>query len=110
MFLYEVTLPGGKTNQNWGAFFTNVSRLNGKAPDFGGINNVALLKHSMNASVVKNLLMEGFKGRKKELEVYEITTISLGTTHHAIYKDKVENLFLPYDNFPNLPKGHDLDE
>jgi hypothetical protein len=57
--LYEVTLSGGRTNKNFEIFFSNITRLNGKAPDYAGINNIALVSHHMDANTVHNLCIEG---------------------------------------------------
>ena len=41
--LYEVKLTRGKNNKNWHKFYNNIDGLNGKGPDYGGINNVAIV-------------------------------------------------------------------
>jgi hypothetical protein len=102
MFLYEVILPSGRSNRNWQAFYENVSRLNAKSPDHGGINNVVLLKHHMDKESVRVICGEKFKGRDREVEVNEITAASMKIPPHQMYTDLVNNLFLKYDNFPNL--------
>ena len=63
MFLYEVVLLGGRTHRNWTAFYGNLSKLSGKSPDYGGVNNVVILKHHMDKKTVQLLCTEGFKGR-----------------------------------------------
>jgi hypothetical protein len=79
-----------------------VSRLNAKPPDYGGINNVVLLKHHMDKETVRVICREKFKGRDREVEVNEITAASMKIPPHQIYMDLVNDYFLKYDDFPNL--------
>jgi hypothetical protein len=83
-------------------FFSNITRLNGKAPDYAGINNIALVSHHMDANTVHNLCIEGFNERAwKDVIVEEITKKSLDK-EHIIFYDIVEDYFLPYDEYPNI--------
>jgi hypothetical protein len=105
MFLYEVILDGGKTNRNWQAFYENVSQLNAKSPDYGGINNVVLLRHHMGEETIKVLCTDKFKGKDADVEVNEITSASLKSTRHKIYTDLVNDYFLPYGKFKNIKEA-----
>lgn len=100
--LYEVTLSGGRTNKNFEIFFSNIARLNGKAPDYAGINNVALVSHHMDSNIVHYLCTDRFNERDlKDVIVEEITKNSL-KKDHGIYYDIIEDYFLPYDEYPNI--------
>lgn len=103
-FLYEVCLTGGRSNPKHDLFYKNVSGLNAKAPDFGGINNVCIISHHMDAITVQALCSEGLRINRSDVTVTEITKESLDSPngHHRIFLDLIENYFLPYDYYPNV--------
>src|SRR5438309_2312606 len=98
--LYEVEIKNGKNHPEWEKFFTNVSLLNAKAPDFSGINNLCVLKHHTDGQTVKIICTEGMK-RYDDVSVTEITRISL-EGEHVVLKELVDNYFRPYGRFVNL--------
>jgi hypothetical protein len=80
-------------------------RLNGKSPDYSGIQNLCVIGHHMDASTIQMLCAEGFKrGTKGDVTIVEITKISLESSsgHHRIFTELVEKYFLPYAEYPNL--------
>lgn len=101
--LYVVILNRGRNNPDFASFHENVTNLNAKSPDFGGINNVCLLSHHMNADIVHSICSDGFKD-ESQLTVEEITTHSLNDNSgdHKIYSDIVQNYFLRYNKYKNL--------
>ena len=104
--LYEVTLNRGRNNRNYFPFLSNMGTLRGKGPDFGGINNVCLVAHHLDAKTLHLLCTEGFDGGESDLTVVEITRDSLDDEqgHHRIYTDLIENYFLPYGTFPKVKR------
>jgi hypothetical protein len=103
-FLYEVRLQRGRDNPEYKAFLSNANNLNAKAPDYGGISSVCLVSHSMDIGTVRVLFEEGMKKSMADLSIEEITKESLvaPSSHHKIYTDMVNSLYLKYDSFPNI--------
>jgi hypothetical protein len=100
--LYVVSLSGGSTNKNYQPFIANVTKLNGKAPDYGGIQSVAVVSHHMDPITVHLLCTEEFKQRGRgDVTVKEVTKNSL-EKEHIIFVDLVEKYFLPYGDYPNV--------
>ena len=102
-YIYEVCLTQGRSNSDHGHFYENVMNLNAKSPDFGGINNVCVISHHLDASTIHMLCSEGLKN-ENDVTVEEITKESLSDTsgHHQLYKNLVESYFLPNDTYPNI--------
>jgi hypothetical protein len=103
-YLYEVSLTRGRSNPKYELFFRNVTNLNAKQPDFGGINNVCIVSHHMDAVTVQMLCSEGLRQNRNDVTVTEITKESLDSPsgHHRLFLDLIENYFLPYDDYPNV--------
>lgn len=103
-YLYEVSFAEGRSNPEYQTFLRNVTSLNAKAPDYGGINNLCLVSHHMPLDVVRMLFGEGLKKRKGDLLVVEITkkTLASPNSGHRLFTDLIERYFLPYDDYPNL--------
>jgi len=80
--LYEVKLTRGKNNKNWHKFYNNIDGLNGKGPDYGGINNVAIVSHHVGADTVHLLCTEGFRIDEEDVTVEEITKKTLEMNHN----------------------------
>lgn len=102
-YLYVVTLIRGRSNPDYAAFHKNVMRLNGKSPDYGGINNVCLISHHMDADTVHLLCSDGVND-EGQIAVEEITKASLNdkSGRHRVFTDLVENYFLPHGKYKNL--------
>lgn len=102
-FLYVVTLNRGRSNPDHGAFLENVMRLNGKSPDYGGINNACVISHHMDADTVHLLCSDGVND-DGQITVEEITTASLNdpSSDHGLFASLVESYFLPYGKYKNL--------
>lgn len=105
-YVYEVSLSRGKSNPDYFPFHNNVTALNAKAPDFGGINNVCLISHHMDAKTIQMLCSDGLK-KPNDVTVEEITrtTIADENSHHKVYLDTIKNCFLKYDKYPNITKS-----
>jgi len=103
-YLYEVSLKHGRDNPKYSVFLENVTALNAKGPDFGGIHNVCVISHHMDKDTVRILCEDGLGKSRTDLTVTEITKESLASknSHHRVYTDLVENYFLPYDDYPNI--------
>lgn len=103
-YLYEVCLTRGRSNPKYEKFYRNVTSLNAKAPDFGGINNVCIVSHHMDAVTVQVLCSEGLRKNRDDVTVTEITKESLASQsgHHGLYLDLIENYFLPNGDYPNV--------
>ena len=103
-YLYEVCLTCGRSNPKYKLFYRNVTSLNAKAPDFGGINNVCIVSHHMDAVTVRLLCSEGLGKNRDDVTVTEITKESLASPsgHHRIFLELIENYFLPYADYPNV--------
>lgn len=101
--IYEVRLERGRSNPEHPTFHTNVSNLNAKAPDFGGINNICIISHHMDEKTVHMLCSSGMDDRDKVV-VEEITKKTLNSKNgaHKIHTDLINNCFLPYGKYPNI--------
>ncbi len=101
--IYEVRLELGRSNPEHPIFHSNVSNLNAKAPDFGGINNTCILSHHMDAKTVHMLCSSDMKDRQA-VTVEEITKKTLNPKNgiHKIHTDLIRNYFLPYGKYPNI--------
>lgn len=102
-FIYEVCLKRGKSNPDYFTFYKNISALNAKAPDFGGINNMCIIGHHIDANTLQMLCSDGIK-KESDVTVEEITKESLDedSGHHKLHTDIVKNYYLPYDTYPNI--------
>lgn len=102
-YLYEVTLKRGRSNPRWAEFYTNVSNLNAKPPDYGGINNVCIVSHHVDAETVRQLCADFDRNLIKSITVIEITRVTLSRGgEHVHYVDLVENYFLPYNEYLHI--------
>jgi hypothetical protein len=102
-YLYEVRLERGRSNARWEKFYNNVSKLNAKPPDYGGINNVCVISHHVDGETLKGLCADFDERLRKDITVTEITKRTLSPDgDHVIYIDLVENYFLPHDKYPNI--------
>ncbi len=72
-YLYEACLTHGRSNPEYQEFFRNVTNLNVNAPDFGGINNVRIVSHHMDAATVQVLCTDGLRKNRDDVTVTEIT-------------------------------------
>jgi hypothetical protein len=98
--LYEVEIEKGRNHPEWEKFYSNVTRLNAKAPDFSGINRMCVLKHHTDNETVKFLCTEGMK-HDDDVSVIEITKESL-EGKHIVLNELVDSYFRPYGRFVNL--------
>ncbi len=103
MYLYEVRLERGRSNPEHYTFYENVTKLNAKAPDFGGINNMCIIRHHMDIETMKMLCSSNLKN-ESELRIEEITreTLNIESGMHKMHTDLVEKYFLPHDKYPNI--------
>lgn len=101
--IYEVCLERGKSNPEHYIFHSNVSNLNAKPPDFGGINNMCILSHHVDEETVHMLCSSGMENREA-VTVEEITKKTLNPKHgaHKMHTDLINNYFLPHGNYPNI--------
>ena len=100
--LYVVRFTGGKQNRNWAQFFENVISLNGKAPDYGGIQQTALISHHVDKATLKRLCCERFRGDTAGLVVVEEITRQSLQGKHRPFADVVENYFLRFKTYPRI--------
>ena len=102
-YIYEVSLKRGKSNPDYFIFHKNVMALNAKAPDFGGINNICLISHHMDAETLHLLCSDGLEN-PNDITIKEITRETLldENSFHRMYLDTIENCFLKYDKYPNI--------
>jgi len=102
-YLYEVCLLRGSGNPKYTSFVENVMELNAKPPDYAGIKNTCIISHHVDAATVHVLCSAKIK-KKSDVTVTEITreTINLPNGRHRLYKELIENYFLPNDDYPNI--------
>lgn len=102
-YLYLVTLNRGRSNPEHSTFYENVMRLNGKSPDFGGINNACVISHHMDADTVLILCSDGIDD-ESQVTIEEISKSSLNdpSGHHRLFTSLVDNYFLPHGKYPNI--------
>ena len=102
-FIYEVNLSGGKSNSDYFTFYENVTKLDAKAPDFGGINNMCLISHHMDEDTIQMLCSIGLK-KEDDVTVVEITdeTLNDESSHHKTHLETIRNCFLQYKDYQNI--------
>lgn len=98
MRLYEVKLERGKRDPKWTAFFEAVTSLNGKAPDYSGIDNVAIVGSPHDRDTVKAIVTERMPD-DEGVTVEVITMMTLNDEHFG-YRDCVENYFAKAGIYP----------
>lgn len=103
MFLYEVCLQQGRSHPEYNKFYENVLELKAKSPDFGGINNMCIISHHMDAITIQMLCSAKMKN-KSDVTVEEITKITLDPRGgmHKMHTTLVEKYFLPYNSYPSI--------
>lgn len=103
MHLYEVCLERGRSNPEHYKFYENVLELKAKQPDFGGINNMCIISHHMDAETIKMLCSARMKN-KSDVTVEEITreTLDPESGIHKMHTDLVKKYFLPHNSYPNI--------
>ena len=101
--LYVVRINRGRTHPEHQVFHENVSRMNGKSGDFGGINAVCVVSHHLDSDTVHLLCTDGMQD-KGDVTVEEITKATLqdNQSEHTLYASLVENYFLPHGSYPNI--------
>lgn len=102
-YLYEVRLDKGRSHPEHSVFHENVSALNGKSGDFGGINAVCVISHRVDEKTLHLLCTNGMNS-KDDVSVEEITKKTLDDPDdaHHIFTDLIEKYFLPYGDYPNI--------
>ncbi|MEJ6791080.1 hypothetical protein BrevBR_16170 [Brevundimonas sp. BR2-1] len=101
--LYVASLQGGNSHPEWSSFYHNVSHLNGKSPDYGGINNVAVFSSHHDPATALFLCREDLTD-EKSVEVHEITAATL-LSDHWFYRQLVQDYFLPHGTYPAIGKS-----
>lgn len=103
-FIYHVYLNRGKSNPNFSQFRENVDNLNGKTPDYAGINNSCIIAHHADIDTVLGMCTEGFRGGRKDVVVTEITRESMEDIYgsHRAYTNLIEDYFLPNGSYPKF--------
>lgn len=91
MRLFQIKLAQGRSHPENGKWVGNVSILNGKAPDYGGLNNLALVASGGDETYVHVESTKKMR-KKRDVEVEEVTTASL-QGRHAIWQDLVATYF-----------------
>lgn len=99
-YLYEVHLEHGRDNDEWQAFFNNVTRLNGKTSGYSGIDSVCVIKHHQPAETVHLICTEGMDN-PESVTVEEITANTIRGRHRT-WTELVRNYFMPYGSFPHI--------
>jgi hypothetical protein len=104
-YLYEVSLDGGRSNRHFQKFQESVMNLNGQSPDFGGINNLCVISHHVDAKTLKSLITN-FENWD-DIEIAEITKTTLLDSQctHRMYSDLIRQYFLPYNEYPNIGRA-----
>lgn len=100
--LYVARLQGGNTHAEWPQFYNNLAHQNGKSPDYGGINNVAVFATHHDLVTARMLCAEDISD-ETSLEVSEITANTLAAEHY-LYRQLVRDYFLPYGTYPAIGK------
>ena len=102
-YLYEVRIVRGRSHSEHPIFQGNVSAMNGKSGDFGGINAVCVISHHLDADTVHMLCTDGMQ-EIEDVAVEEITKESLNDPNstHSLFTSLVENYFLPHGKYPNI--------
>lgn len=98
--IYVVEIRRGKSHPEWALFHSAVSERNGKTPDYGGINNTALIGTHVDGQTLHMLLTDGMNAAS-DVTVQEVTTRSL-EGDHGRYLELVESYFLPYKTYRNI--------
>lgn len=103
MYLYEVRLERGRSNPEHQTFYENVMKLGAKEPDFGGINNMCIIRHHMDVVTIQILCSSNLK-KESEVTVEEITrnTLDVDNGKHKMHTNIVEKYFLPHHKYPNI--------
>lgn len=102
-YLYQVRLVRGRSHREHLRFHNNVTSMNGKSGDHGGINAVCVISHHLDADTVHMLCTDGMKA-KNDVTVEEITrkTLNDPDSAHSLFSDLVEKYFLPHAKYPNI--------
>ncbi len=102
-YIYEVCIERGRSHPQHSIFYNNVDALGAKAPDYGGINNMCIISHHMDADTVHLLCSEGIKN-KNDVTIEEITKETLRDEfgHHRSHTKIVDKYFLPNGTYPNI--------
>jgi hypothetical protein len=102
-YIYQVCLSTGRSHSKHDVFYKNVDGLGAKSPDFGGINNMCVIGHHLDADTIHMLCSEGIR-KKSDVTVEEITKETLADefSAHRLHTDLIEKYYLPYGNYPNI--------
>lgn len=93
MRLFQVSLDRGRSHPESGKWVTGVMNLNGKAPDYGGLNNLALVASGGDEAYIHAEVTNGMKTKyEKDVSVEEVTKNSL-IAKHSIWTEVVEGYF-----------------
>ena len=103
-FIYHVYLDRGKSNKNFTKFHENVDNLNGKTPDYAGINNSCIIAHHADIDTIFDKCTEGFPDDRDDVVVTEVTRKSMEDIYgsHRAYTTLIEKYFLPHGTFPKF--------
>ena len=104
--LYVVRLSGGRSNDDWKAFYLAVDSLNGKSPDYGGITSVAVVATHHTPGMLQSIVSSDMRD-ESALTIEEITSESLEDYEHAIFADLIRRYFLPYGDYPSVDDWFD---
>lgn len=98
-----VRIVRGRSHSEHSIFLNNVTKINAKPGDYGGINAVCVLSHHLDEETVHLLCVDGMK-YKNDVTVEEITRESLRDQNgeHPLFTGLVESYFLPYGSYPNI--------
>lgn len=93
MKLFQVSLKQGRSHPESGKWVTAIMGLNGRAPDYGGLNNVALVASAGDENYVHAEATIGMKKKhEKDVIVEEVTKKTL-VNEHAVWRELVEGYF-----------------
>ncbi|MGO8096685.1 hypothetical protein [Rhizobium leguminosarum] len=91
--LFQVTLSKGRSHAEFGKWLANMMRMNGRAPDYGGLNNVALLATGGDEVFVRSEATLGMSAKfRKDVVVEEVTKKS-ANAEHSHWSELIEGYF-----------------
>lgn len=100
--LYIVELDGGTLNPRFAEFYTAVSDLRGRGPDYAGIRRLAIVSSDYEGRSLWVLVTQNMGSNASDVTVEEITTATMKPNGaHRAYIDTVR-WFQQYSEFPNI--------
>ena len=99
--MYEVRLSGGRSNHpTWGQFAEAVMALNGKGPDYTGINSVAAISSHLDAATLRVVISQTVD-KISDVTIEEMTTETLLGDHRYLVELFLD-YFKPYKSYRHI--------